>query len=478
LGLLESIKGVIKRMVRKDSKKAYDTDIIENELMVIEHTKWVNTYMGMPLWVNADDDVKTINFAKTICNELSRLTTLNIELHIDGGETQMVENATEPKTTSRSEYLQKRMDSFMQNIQITCEHWEEHGSLLLVPNMDGIDVITPDNFYVTNMDGNKKVTGVIYFDYYRNGKDFYTLAIWQRFQDGLYYISHKAFKSGKEDTIGREVMLTDTIWADYEPETVIDIGKEEENRPLFVLLNLPIANNIDEYSPLSMSAFGDAMNELMDLDVAYSRFMSEIYDSKKLVLLDDNLINKAGQKIGVKSDITLPRYVKMLFGNGTDDFYQEINPTIQTDARMLGVNKILDIVAYKAGFSNGYFNFDTSRGMVTATQVESEDARTIGTIKARRDVLKDGLSNLIFALNVIADLNGIPVGTYKEEFTFGDITYNYEEDKTRWYQMATSGFVPKWMYLVKFEGFTEEEAKLIQAEAEPKPEENTMFGGV
>jgi A118 family predicted phage portal protein len=459
-------------MFRKDSKKAYNTDVIENELMVVEHAKWVNTYMGMPVWVNAEDDVKTINFAKTICNELSRLTTLNIELSFDGDE-----NKQGTEANKRSEYLKKRMSSFMENIQIMCEHWEEHGSLLLVPNMDGIDIITPENFYVTNMDGNKKVTGVIYFDYYRQGKDFYTLAIWQRFQDGLYYISHKAFKSGKEDMIGKEVLLTETIWSEYEPETVIDIGKEEENKPLFVLLNLPIANNIDEYSPLSMSAFGDAMNELMDLDVSYSRFMSEIYDSKKMVLIDDTMVNKAGQKINQKSDITLPRYVKLLYGNGTDDFYQEINPTIQTDARMLGINKILDIISYKAGFSNGYFNFDVSRGMVTATQVESEDARTIGTIKARREVLEKGLSNLIFALNIIADLNSIPVGTYKETFTFGDITYNYEEDKTRWYQMATSGFIPKWMYLVRFEGFTEEEAKMIQEEVEPKEEENTMFGG-
>ena len=32
--------------------------------------------------------------------------------------------------------------------------------------------------------------------------------------------------------------------------------------------------------------------------------------------------------------------------------------------------------------------------------------------------------------------------------------------------MATSGMVPKWMYLAKFEGYTEEEAKAIVAEAQ------------
>ena len=35
------------------------------------------------------------------------------------------------------------------------------------------------------------------------------------------------------------------------------------------------------------------------------------------------------------------------------------------------------------------------------------------------------------------------------------------------------GKVPFWLYLVKFEGYTEEEAKAIQADAQPR---ETLFG--
>ena len=38
----------------------------------------------------------------------------------------------------------------------------------------------------------------------------------------------------------------------------------------------------------------------------------------------------------------------------------------------------------------------------------------------------------------------------------------------------TTGKVPAWLYFVKFEGMTEEEAKAMVKEAEPK--EPTLFG--
>lgn len=57
----------------------------------------------------------------------------------------------------------------------------------------------------------------------------------------------------------------------------------------------------------------------------------------------------------------------------------------------------------------------------------------------------------------------------------GDILYNYEEDKARWYSYVTQGKVPFWYYLTKFENMTEEEAKALEQAAQPK--EPTLFGG-
>ena len=55
------------------------------------------------------------------------------------------------------------------------------------------------------------------------------------------------------------------------------------------------------------------------------------------------------------------------------------------------------------------------------------------------------------------------------------ITYSYEEDKQSWWKYRIQGDVPPWMYYVKFEGMSEEEARAMVEEAQPK--EPTLFGG-
>ena len=86
------------------------------------------------------------------------------------------------------------------------------------------------------------------------------------------------------------------------------------------------------------------------------------------------------------------------------------------------------------------------------------------------------MDGLIYALDVFADLYGYaPVGSYEAVYGFGDITYNVEEDRARWWSYVISGKVPAWKFFVKFEGMTEEEAKEMIQEAAPKAP--TLFGG-
>ena len=78
------------------------------------------------------------------------------------------------------------------------------------------------------------------------------------------------------------------------------------------------------------------------------------------------------------------------------------------------------------------------------------------------------MDGLIYALNAFADLYGLaPAGSYEVTFDFGDITYNREEDRARWWSYVQAGKVPAWKFFTKFEGMTEEDAKAMTAEAQP-----------
>jgi A118 family predicted phage portal protein len=178
----------------------------------------------------------------------------------------------------------------------------------------------------------------------------------------------------------------------------------------------------------------------------------------------------------VRSEMKLPDYVKNVYGNGSEDFYQEINPMLNTDVRLSGLNALLSQIGYKIGYSNGYFVFNESGGIQTATEVESNDRRTIQFIKDVRDKVENCLEGLVYALNAFADLYNLsPVGAYEIIFDFGDVTYSLEEDRQRWWGYVVSNKVPAWMYFMKFEGMSEEDAKAMVTEAAPK--QPALFGG-
>jgi hypothetical protein len=91
--------------------------------------------------------------------------------------------------------------------------------------------------------------------------------------------------------------------------------------------------------------------------------------------------------------------------------------------------------------------------------------------------LKGALEQAFYGVNAMATLYALaPVGEYEINFNFGDITYSYEEDKASWKSYAAQGWIPKWLYFVKFEGMTEEEAKALTQEAEQSKMEKGLFG--
>ena len=97
---------------------------------------------------------------------------------------------------------------------------------------------------------------------------------------------------------------------------------------------------------------------------------------------------------------------------------------------------------------------------------------------ADRDALKDAITQALAGADALVTLyNLAPLGEYEVNFNFGDVTYNYEEDKASWRAYVMQGWVPKWMYFVKFEGMSEEEAKAMTAEADAAQIEKAQLFG-
>lgn len=461
--IINWIKGVIRRMLtRADAKNVFDVDILLSGEMEANIRNWDRIYSGKPDWVSEKNHIKTINFAKSVASETARLTCLDLSIKMDG--------------SARATYLQEQINKTFDKIREFVEKGCANGTVLLKPNGNGIDCFDPQRFLVTDKDGDGNIRGAIFFDFYVQANKYYTKLEYHRFEGDTYLVSNKCFVSRNPDSIGQAIDIAESPWSGILPEVAI----ENLGKPMFAVFKTPAANNIDKDSPLGMSIFAEAIEELKDLDVAYSRNSKEIHDSHRIVLADERMMqlpsvkDEAGNIIRRTAD--MPDYVQNVCAEGPENYYQEINPNLNTETRITGINNILSILAYKCGYSNGYFSFDAMQGIQTATGVEATQQRTIQFIKDVRDKLQMAMDDLIYALDKYADLYDLaPVGVYKVAYGFGDICYNYEEDKARWWGYVQAGRVPFWKYLVKFENMSEEEAKELEAAGKEANKEDKLF---
>lgn len=458
------VKNMAGRMFgfRNEAEKAFNVDEAASSVMDANIALWGKIVSGIPPWADSKDDIDTINFAGFLCSDIAKKVCLDIDINVTG--------------SARAEYLQSVTDVFKTIIRDKIEEAAGIGGIMFKPNgnsalNNSIDYVKNGEFIVTEADRNGNVLGAIFKDHIQQGKKHYTRLEWHRFAGETYIISNKAFMSYNEDVLGKEIDIQSVPqWSDIQPDVYVG----NIDRPLFAYFKLPYNNIIDGGSPLGVSAFANAITELKDLDIAWSRKSLEVEDSKHLTFVDTSMIQSSKH-----FKIKLPRFIKTYDpGTGNEDKIHEHVATLLTEQRITDINSILSLISTKCGYSQGQFVLDRKTGAITATQVEADDQETIRTIKDIRDTLRDCVDNLLYAVNVYADLYNItPTGRYKTDYSFGDLTYNWEEDRARHWQYVQQGNYPLWRYYVKFEGMSEREAKTVVKEArtENNADSDNMF---
>lgn len=476
MGLITWIKAVWNKLFRKEIEERFQADVQLSSVMEAAIAKFYNITAGHPPWEDKDDDIESINFAGYIDDVTAGLVTLDLGIDISGSE--------------RADYLQQQADYVLKVIHDKVSEAMGNCGIMFKPNGQNVDYVEPGNFAPTETDSNGNILGCVFQTQIRRGDYTYTRLEWHRFEDvtaedgiptRVYRITNYAYKkrTGKfgntvSTSPGEQITLAEVKeWADIEP----DIAIENVEMPLFAYFKNPAPNRIDRTSPLGVPVWHNAIKELKDLDVAWSRKGTEVEDSKHITFVAQAAIQYADQH-GVK----LPRFLRGLeMGIDGDNTIQEHVSTLLTDQRISDINSILSLISTKCGFSQGFFRLDEKTGVMTATQVEADDQETIRTVKNIRDALQDTIMRLLYGCNVMADLysNTPPElwETLKESmfFSFGDITYNYQEDMANWWKYRIQGDVPAWMYYVKFEKMSEDEAKSMVEEAKSENREKGIF---
>ena len=474
-------------LFKTSAEKEFNVDIISSDFMEMAQVEWQSIIKGNPYWLS--DSVRTINFAKFLCYYTSKKTCLDLNVTVSGSD--------------RADYINQCIGAMIK--KSTRDKVEDAcgaGGIILKPNgtynpAGAIDYVMPGSFAVTEKNSNGDILGIIFIDRKVKGDDYYTRLEYQHFtstiaddMEGIgrtYTIENKAFKSKGSDSLGRSTSLADVPeWKDI-PE-VVNISNVE--KPLFGYFKMPYNNTIDCSSPEGVAVFANCIEELRNLDVAWSRKDEETDDSRHITFVDENALFKTNKKTGVSERVELPRFVKGLkHGVDSASTIDEHVPTMLTSDRIADINSILSMISTKAGFSQGQFVLDRKTGIATATEIESDDRETVETITDIRNALKTAIKDLIYALDKYCDVffdmpsgyvNALDEDVPDEDiFYFKDLLASFEQDRSRAYQLMNNNVYSKRKYLKEYEGFSDEEIDEMfqQIEEEKGSEESRgLFG--
>ena len=360
-----------------------------------------------------------------------------------------------------------------------------------------------DQFVPISWD-NAQVREGVFISRIAKGGYYYTRLEWHKWDGLTYTISNELYRSEitrgetageTQDILGVRWPLAD-IYPFLEEETVIPVSES-----LFTYWRTPIANNLDDNSPLGMSIYGNALETLHALDICYDSFVREFRLGKKRIIVPARAVRtivdpESGRALRY-FDAFDETYEALASDNMDDLKITDNSVELRVEEHISALNAFLSILCLQTGFSAGTFTFDQHNGLKTATEVVSENSKTYKTIKTLQNQLVPALEHLvrnIIDVAVLYDMEyegqsiaSLAANGFDISVTFDDgVTQDRQTNINEGVMLVGAGLLSKYTFLTdkKYgQGLTPEEAeaelKRIAAEQQSNAVEVTrLFGGM
>ena len=459
--LKDFMKGVWRKLFPVNSiEKALNVDIDQDTLMTRAIELWANMYENKPPWLS--DTVSTMCLPAAISNELARLVTLELESEVTG--------------SARANYLNEQYQAVIDLIRTYTEYACAKGGLVFKPYVDGdkvrVEYVQADYFYPIKYGSDGTITAAAFVEQKNVGEIVYTRLEYHDFDGNTDHISNKAYRSKSKDSLGIEVPLTEVEeWQSLQPQAdVCNIDK-----PMFAYFKVPIANNVDTYSPLGSSVFARTVELIKEADKQYSRSLWEFESAERAVDVDITAIKKDAQG----KDL-IPQGKERLFRKLDADengktFYEVYSPDIRDEEHKRGLNNLLRLIEFNCGLSYGTLS-DAEESAKTATEIKQSKQRSYATVTDIQKSLQNALEHVIYIMDVYITLYGLaPKGDYETSFKWDDsIVVDAEAERARDLQEIRDGIMSKVEYRMKWYGEDEEAARKAIQEAKGESDDEIL----
>lgn len=227
---------------------------------------------------------------------------------------------------------------------------------------------------------------------------------------------------------------------------------------------MPLANNIDDKSPLGVSVYSRAINLIEQLDKQYSRILWEFEGKELAIYVSETLLSrniKTGEKELPKGNSRLYRTLK---GESEGDLYREFSPDIRDSNLFNGLNELLRKIEFNCGLAYGTLS-NINESDKTATEIKASKQRSYSTVKDIQNSLQYSLENLVYAMRSICRLHNLPGDKYEMSFNFDDsLVMDKDLELSSMQADVAAGVLRPEIYLAKKYGVTEEEALKMMPE--------------
>ncbi len=440
--IVNFIKGAINKMFNTtDIAKDFNIDISTSNEVLSAIEKWSNIYNNKAPWLN--EELKSLHVAKTICEKVAKAVTIEFKTKVDDKE------------------IDKTYQRFIKNIRTNTEYALGKGGMFFKPFYSNgkikISCIQADKFIPTKFDSTGELLGAIFIDQITRGKEIYTRLEYQELNDTTLTIKNKAYKTTiyNSNILGTKIPLNSVEdWNNIQDEIQIN----HVNKLLGGYFKIPIANPVDNTSPVGVAIFANALDTLEEIDKQFSRTLWEYEGSELAIDVDETLLKKDqdGNDIVPKGKERLYRKLDM---GKENDSWNVFSPEIRDTSLFNGLNELLRQCESQCGLAFGTIS-KIENIEKTATEIKSSKQDYYVTISDVQGALQTSLEDLVYSTDVLMSLYGIKhkVGA-DVSFDWDDsILVDSEKKQSQALVERNAKLIDDIEYFVQTRDYSEEEA--------------------
>ncbi|WP_133964656.1 phage portal protein [Eubacterium limosum] len=419
---------------------------------------WASLYANRPTWQSKKEMIFTMGLPGAVANEMARLVTIELKSEITGSQ--------------RADFLNEiYKEKVLKNIRQYVEYGCAKGGLIMKPYFNGkgisVDFIQADAFLPVSFDSAKQITAAIFVASIRKGKKIYTRFEAHSVTNSGYTIINKAYLSENDGILGKQVPLSAVEeWAALVDKIVFPYIE----KPLFGYFNVPMANRIDDASPLGVSVFSNATtSNLFEIaDKQFSRIIQEYKIKEAAIFAAESMFKTVDGKAKLPGGMEkIYRILDLQTGIKDKPFFETFSPEIRDSSLFNGLNKYMQRIEFECGLAYGTIS-DIQMVEKTAEEIKTSKQRSYSTVSDIQKALKTALEDLVEAMNQLATLYRLtPEGEYKTSFNFDDsIIVDTKTEQTIRMQEVAAGILKPVEYLKWRYGVDDKQAAAMMPDTE------------